>query len=102
METNFIILRFLWLEKSIAVSLDYSVENNSFPLTEYYFWPQSDAWDDIRIFLENSTWITQSESIYLLNTLTEVINYWQDKNEHDLKNLENAIKLFTRVRFVNS
>ena len=100
MENSFF-LRFLWLEKNIAVSLDYCIKDKNFPLTEYYFWPQSDAWDDMRVFLENSTWISQSESIYLLNTLTEVINYWQDKSEHDLKNVDSAVKLFPQVRFMN-
>lgn len=99
METNFR-LRFLWLEKDIAVCLDYSVRGKTFPLTEYYFWPQTDAWEDMRVYLETSTWISQSESIYLLNTLTEVINYWQDKAEHSSKNAETASKLFPQVFFV--
>ena len=47
------ILKFLWLEKSIGVSLDQVVNQKSFPETEYFFWPRSDAWDDLRICIEN-------------------------------------------------
>ena len=93
------VLNFLWLEKYIAVSLDYAINERYIPLTKYYFWPQNDAWEDLKNFLENSKWISQSESVFLLNKLTEVINYWQEKDEYDVKSLQNARSVFPDVRF---
>ena len=42
---NKFILKFLWLEKSVAVALDQKVGDKTIPLTEYFFWPQKDAWE---------------------------------------------------------
>lgn len=91
------ILKFLWLEKSVAVCLDQEIGEKTTPLTEYYFWPQKDAWEEMKNFLENKTWITQNESIVLLNQVTEVINAWQDKENFQTNDI---MKL--KVKFPNS
>ena len=75
------ILKFIWFEKYIAVSLDQKVGDKSTPLTEYFFWPRVDAWEDMRINLQLKPWISESDSISILNQITEVINFWQEKNE---------------------
>lgn len=69
-------LKFLWLDKTIAVSLDQKVGNKTIPLTEYYFWPTSDAWEEIKVFLEGETWILPNVSFLILNQITEVFNIW--------------------------
>jgi 30S ribosomal protein 3 len=74
------VLKFLWLEKSIGVALDQRVGDKSTPLTEYFFWPQKDAWEEMKFYLESKSWILQTESILLLNEITEVINSWQEKD----------------------
>lgn len=83
--TNKFLLKFLWLEKAIAVSLDQKVSDRSTPITEYFFWPKNDAWEELRIDLEKRSWISESESILILNQVTEVINFWQERNEVDRK-----------------
>lgn len=83
---NFV-LKFLWLDKSIAVAMDQHVGDKTTPLTEYFFWPQRDAWEEMKNFLDNNTWIPQSTSILLLNQVTEVINFWQDKDGLNKKDI---------------
>lgn len=101
MEGKFI-LKFLWLEKSIAVSLDQKVADKAIPLTEYFFWPQKDAWEDMKVYLEAEEWISQDNSIMLLNQITEIINYWQER-ENINKNGLNDIKMkFSNCVFVGS
>jgi len=75
-----LLLKFLWLDKSIAVCLDQKVGDNFTPLTEYFFWPQKDAWEEMKLFLDSKSWIDQKDSIILLNQITEVINLWQEKD----------------------
>lgn len=96
---NFI-LKFLWLEKSIAVAIDQRVGDKTLPLTEYFFWPQKDAWEEIKVFLESKDWISQNDAIFLLNQVTEIINYWQDKNVLDKKDLEKVKGKFENCKFV--
>mmetsp|Transcript_19816 Transcript_19816/g.47285 ORF Transcript_19816/g.47285 Transcript_19816/m.47285 type:complete len:182 (+) Transcript_19816:112-657(+) len=75
-------LRFLWLQKNIAVAVDqvFAGEHKS-PLTEFFFWPRKDAWEELKAALEAKTWISQRDTILLLNRTTEVINYWQEEGE---------------------
>nr|YP_009145371.1 putative ribosomal protein 3 [Cryptoglena skujai]AKL38996.1 putative ribosomal protein 3 [Cryptoglena skujai] len=94
------LLKFLWLDKSIAVALDQRVEDKVTPLTEYYFWPQKDAWDLMKIYLEKTTWISQTESISLLNKITEVINFWQEKDLTNKKDIHKARIFFKDVQFI--
>lgn len=93
------VLKFLWLENVIAVCLDQKVYNNYISLTEFYFWPQVDSWEKMKIFLESESFIEQEEVVILLNQLTEVINLWQDRfnSKNDLASLR---KRFPSVEFI--
>lgn len=94
------VLNFLWLDKSIAVSLDQRVEGGNIPLTEYYFWPKHDAWEEVRIYLSNCAWISEYESIVILNNITEVINYWQAMIDSErIKEFSNLSEVFPSSRF---
>nr|YP_009503349.1 putative ribosomal protein 3 [Euglena clara]AXA45496.1 putative ribosomal protein 3 [Euglena clara] len=97
---NKLILKFLWLEKSIAVCLDQTVGVKTTPLTEYFFWPQKDAWEEMKNYLEDKPWVTQADSIFLLNQITEVINCWQEKNPVYKKNLNKLSEKFPNCLFV--
>jgi 30S ribosomal protein 3 len=82
------VLKFLWLQKSIAVSLDQKfADNSTTPLTEFFFWPQHDAWEEMKLFLESKPWVNPDEAVVLLNQITEVINEWQEKSEFYAKDL---------------
>lgn len=97
---NRFILKFLWLEKSVAVCLDQKIGERTTPLTEYYFWPQKDAWEEMKNFLEDKSWITQNESIILLNQITEVINAWQDKESFQKKDITKLKDKFPNALFI--
>jgi len=73
-------LSFLWTDKNIAVAVDqvYARGGKS-PLTEYFFWPRRDAWEDLKAALEARPWIAERDKVVLLNRLTEVINFWQEE-----------------------
>jgi 30S ribosomal protein 3 len=45
---------------------------NSAPLTEYFIWPRSDAWEDLKVSLESRPWVGDAEKVQLLNRLTGV------------------------------
>ena len=76
-------LNFLWMDRNVAVSVDQVLPSGgTTPVTEYYFWPRTDAWEELRQSLDGKSWINQADRVLLLNRTTEVINFWQDEDDH--------------------
>ncbi|KAL4430565.1 hypothetical protein ABPG77_005805 [Micractinium sp. CCAP 211/92] len=93
-------LNFLWLDKNIAVAVDQVFgQGQRSPVTEYFFWPRKDAWEELKAALDARSWIGEREKVLLLNQCTEVINYWQDENKHSL---DQAREKFPNCKFSGS
>ncbi|XP_055828316.1 30S ribosomal protein 3, chloroplastic-like [Solanum dulcamara] len=73
-----LVLKFIWMEKNIGISLDQVIPGHgTIPLSPYYFWPRKDAWEELKVMLESKPWISQKQTIILLNQATDIINLWQ-------------------------
>ncbi|GAB5371523.1 hypothetical protein AAMO2058_001587100 [Amorphochlora amoebiformis] len=74
-------LNVLWLEKNIALAVDEIYPGNKrIPLTSFHLWPATDAWEDIKGLLETKSWISERDTINVLNDATEIITYWQESH----------------------
>ncbi|MEW5297797.1 MAG: hypothetical protein WDW38_006981 [Sanguina aurantia] len=85
-------LNVLWMSQNVAISVDtvYSRGQTS-PLTEYFFWPRNDAWDEMKGSLESRPWIAERDKVVLLNRLTQLINYWQEQEvKHTIEEARNV------------
>lgn len=72
------VLKFLWLERVLGVSLDQVVGEKTIPLTTFFYWPYKDAWEEMRVYFDSINWVPATEAVSFLNRITEVINYWQE------------------------
>jgi len=70
-------LQVLWLDDSLGLAINQETTGGNFPLTPYYFWPVSEAWEQIRFELESKPWISEKERIKLLNLIVDVMTQWQ-------------------------
>jgi 30S ribosomal protein 3 len=95
-------LRFLWLPKNVAVAVDqvFGQTKTRSPLTEFYFWPRKDAWEELKASLESKNWISERDTVLMLNTTTEVINFWQEEGEKHT--IEEAREKFPDCEFLGA
>ena len=95
---NQFVLKVLWLDKNIAIALDKKIGKTISPITEYFFWPKKDAWEELKIQLEARSWIDSDDTLTLLNQTVKIINFWQTKGTKN--NLKRAQKQFPNCVFI--
>ena len=68
-------------------------------MTPYYFWPRTEAWEQLKLELDSKLWLTEEEKIKLLKTAGDVMNYWlsyrNTKTAENLKESFQDIELLT-------
>mmetsp|Transcript_7936 Transcript_7936/g.14835 ORF Transcript_7936/g.14835 Transcript_7936/m.14835 type:complete len:184 (+) Transcript_7936:104-655(+) len=96
-------LKFCWGKDTLAFAVDQTLGKHvSSPLTEYFFWPQDDAWENLKAVLESKDWIPASEKISMLNRVTEVINFWTPAEGEEQKSTDEAKAKFQDCKFVGT
>ena len=92
-------LKILWFNEFLGLALDKKIENQAYPLTSYYIWPKTDAWEQLKLELDSLSWLPKKEKIQILNNATEVINFW-GKNKH-LALDKDLLTKFSNVYFID-
>jgi 30S ribosomal protein 3 len=71
-------IQVLWLENSLGFAINQTMAKTKVTLTPFYFWPISDARQQIKLELESKSWLKESERCKILNLVTETMNRWEN------------------------
>jgi|TARA_B110000444_G_scaffold255807_1_gene290912 30S ribosomal protein 3 len=74
-------LSILWLDNSLGIAVNEIKSNREVSLTQYYFWPRNNAWEQIKLELESKNWIRQQEKIKILNNISKIMNSWKIRKD---------------------
>ena len=91
-------LRVLWLKNVLGLAIDQVVGKQPYPLTQYYFWPRNEAWDQLKLELDSKPWLSEKEKIVILNLITDIITHW--RKYRSTEKFENLTKNFSEIIFV--
>jgi 30S ribosomal protein 3 len=95
------VIKFHWVNNSILMSLNQRVgEGDIHPITECFVWPQRDAWEDTKNFLDKRKMLSKKDSIAILNHITEVINCWQGEDPSIKKDIIKLKEKFPHSSFI--
>ena len=72
-------LQVLWLEDSIGFAINQTIYKQSIPLTNYYFWPVNDCWEQVKLDLKSKGSISELSKIGLLNRISDILNSWKQQ-----------------------
>ena len=69
-------LKIAWFKNFLGLAIDQVNSNQQYFLTPYYFWPKTEAWEQLKLELDSKVWLTQEEKIEILKVVKDVMEYW--------------------------
>ena len=82
-------LRVLWFRDFLGLGINQVTLEQQYPITPYYFWPRTEAWEQLKSELDSKTWLSKTEKVEILNLTTDIINHWrQYRNTENSQNVE--------------
>ena len=71
------LFKIIWGKRYIGIAIDKRLKNNqTLPITTFFFWPRENGWELLQTQLMNKPWITKEERIAILNGYNKIITYW--------------------------
>ena len=62
-------------------------------LQNSYFWPKTEAWEQLKLELDSKLWLTKKEKEQILQTTGDVMKYWLSyRNTKTVENLKEEFK----------
>lgn len=94
-------LHFRLTDRTLDIALSQVTGKGILPLTRFYSWPVTDAWEDMKSFLKTQKWVSARESFFILNAFTEVINYWSEGDPKVTRDIRNIMEKFPKSSYPN-
>jgi len=73
-------LNVFYAENFLGLSIDRVNGSYTLPVTSYYLWPRTNAWEQIKLELDSKPWIDNTEKVKILNDTVEIMDYWRENN----------------------
>jgi len=91
-------LKAIWGKNFIGLAIDQIIGSYQLPVTTYYFWPRTEAWEQLRLELELKPWIHEEEKIKILNYAAKLMNFCMQEYRNT-ESIEIVKKRFKEVSF---
>jgi 30S ribosomal protein 3 len=91
-------LKVLWAKSFIGISIDQVNIGQCLPITVYYFWPKTDAWEQLKLELGFKPWVDEKEQVRILNTTAELMDFWRESRSS--LSFQNVAEKFPDITFV--
>jgi 30S ribosomal protein 3 len=91
-------LRAIWGKNFLGLAIDQVIGTYHLPITTYYFWPRTEAWEQLRLELELKPWIREEEKVKVLNSAARLMNFCMQEYR-DTESIEIVKKRFKGVKF---
>jgi len=91
-------LKVLWNENFLGLSINQTSLKSAIPITSYYLWPKTDAWQQLKFELDSKPWLSEQEKIKVLNHTAEIMNYW--RKNRGKKSLKTLSEDFSELEFI--
>ena len=86
-------LKVFWFKNVLGLAIDQVNLNQKYPLTNYYFWQKTEAWEQLKLELDSKLWLTKKEKEQILQTTGDVMKYWLSyRNTKTVENLKEEFK----------
>ena len=67
-------LKIVWFKDFLGLAIDQVSLKREYSLTPYYFWPKTEAWEQLKLELDSKLWLTQVEKVEILRECGVVIS----------------------------
>jgi|TARA_B100001142_G_C14103253_1_gene566109 30S ribosomal protein 3 len=95
-------LKVIWFKSFLGLAIDQITINQNYSITPYYFWPRTEAWDQLKLELDSKTWLSQDEKVKTLTLASDIMNYWLEyRNTETSVDLEKQFQDIEIVKLTN-
>lgn len=96
---SYLKLKVFWVKNYLGLAINQVSLDKCYPLTPFYFWPKTQAWEQLKLKLDSKHWLATEEKIEILKVTGDVMNYWlsekNSKKAKDLKEVFPEVDVFT-------
>ena len=93
-------LKIGWFKDTLGLAIDQVGLNQSYSLTPYYFWPKTEAWEQLKLELDSKLWLSKKEKVTILENVRKIMSYWL--LNRDIKTADELNDIFNDIEVLST